>query len=81
MSYFLHHPYKAGNLELLRPVVFFRRGEKLKKKEDWLDGVGKRPMSFGDGLARGNVKNYSSKAKLLGGVQVYPEDFLQIVVY
>ncbi len=40
MSYLLHHPHEAGDLELRRPVVFLRGGEELGKKEDWRDGIG-----------------------------------------
>ncbi len=81
VSYFLHHPHKAGDLELRRPVVLLRGGEEPRKKEDWLDDVGGRPTSFRDGFTRGSVKNYSSKAKLLESIQVYPKDFLWVVMH
>lgn len=81
MSYLLHHPHKAGDFELCRPVVPLRRSEEPGKKENRLDGVSGWPTSFWDGLAGGSVKDNGSKAKLLGDVQVYPEDFLWVVAY
>lgn len=81
MSYLLHYPHKTGNFELCRPVVPPRRGEEPGKKEDWLDGVSGWPTSFRDGLAGGSVKDNGSKTEFLGGVQVYPEDLLRVVVH
>ncbi len=81
VSYLFHHLHKAGNLELCRPVVLLHWGEKSGKKEDWLDGDGRWSTSFRDGIAGGSVKNHSSKAELLGGVQVYPEDRFRVVMY
>ena len=81
MSNFLYHSYEAGDLELHRPVVFFRGGKEPRKKKDWLDDVGRRPTFLRDGLTRDSVKNYGFKAELLGGGQVYPEDFFWVVVH
>ncbi len=81
MSYFFHHPHKAGNLKFCRPVVFFYKGEEPKKKEDWLDGVGGWPTSFWDGLVRDSMKNNGSKTEFFGGVHVYSEDFLRAVIH
>lgn len=81
MSYFFHHPHKAGNLKFWRPVVSFHRGEEPKKKEDWLDSVSGWPTSFRDGLARDSMKNNGSKAELFGSVQVYLEDLLKVVIH
>ena len=81
MSYFLHHLHKTSNLELCRLIIFLCRDKKLGKKEDKLDGISRRPTFFRNSLAEGNIKNNGSKAKLFGGVQVYPKDFFRVVVY
>lgn len=81
MFYLLYHSHKAGNFKLCRLVVFLCKSEEPEKKEHWLDGIGGRPMSFRDGLAGDSVKDNGSKAKFFEGVQVYPEDFLRVVVH
>lgn len=81
VSYIFYHPYSVGNLKLHRLVVLFHKDKKPRKKKDWLDGIGRWPTSFRDGLTGGSMKNCGFKAKLLGDVQVYLEDFFRIVGY
>lgn len=81
MFYFFYHLYEAGNLELCRPVVLFYGGEEPRKKNDWLDDFGGRPTSFRNDLTKDSVKNYSFKVKLFKHIQVYPEDFLRVVMH
>lgn len=68
ISYLFNHLYKAGNLKFCRPVVFFHKGEKLEKKEDWLNSISKWLTSFQDGLTGNSIKDNSSKAELFGGI-------------
>ena len=81
MSHLLHYPNKAGNLQLCRPIVSLGGGEKSGEKEHRLNCGGRRPATFWNDFVGGCVENHGSKAKFLGGIQVYLECLFRIVVH
>lgn len=80
MSYLLYYPYKGGNFELYKPEILLCGGKEPEKKEDWLDNVGAWPTFLWDRLIEDSIKDNSSKAEFFGGIQVYPKDFLKVVI-
>ena len=81
MSDFLNYPNKAYDLELCWSVIFFSGVEEPKKNEKWFDQAAARLTTLRQILIDGSMKDYRSKSKFLGGVQVNSEGLVGVMIY
>lgn len=80
MPDFFDYPNKTCNIELCQPIVLFCDSEEPRKIEDCLNRAAAWPMSIGQGFVSGDIKNHYFKAKFFGGIQVYLQCFVKVVV-
>lgn len=80
MSDFFDNPDKTGNLKFRWLVFLFSSGEDPKEKKDGLNQATGASRFVKKILIGRDVKYYHSKAKFLGGVQIYPQGLIRIMV-